>query len=44
MEGMEPHPAFFEYAERYVRGEITLDAAVADFAHRVRRQQPPDER
>ena len=31
LEGLEPHPAFFDYAERYVRGEITLDEAIANF-------------
>jgi hypothetical protein len=37
LEGMEPDATFFDYAERYVRGETTLDAAVADFVRRVTR-------
>ena len=36
LEGLEPDPVFFEYAERYSRGEITLEDAVADFTRRVR--------
>lgn len=31
LERLEPDPAFFDYAERYARGEITIDEAVADF-------------
>lgn len=35
LEGLEPDPAFFEYAGRYCHGEITLDEAVTDFARKV---------
>ncbi len=35
LEGLEPHPLFFTYADRYIRGKITLDEAVADFIARV---------
>jgi hypothetical protein len=34
---MEPHPAFFAYAETYVRGEITIDEAVARFVADIKR-------
>jgi hypothetical protein len=36
LEGLEPDPIFFEYAERYVRGEITVAEAVADYLARVK--------
>jgi hypothetical protein len=35
LEGMEPDPIFFEYAERYARGELTLEEAVADYIARI---------
>ena len=34
MEGLEPDPIVFDYIERYVRGEITTDEAVADLVKR----------
>ncbi len=37
LEGLEPDPAFFEYAERYCHGEITLDDAIADFVRKISR-------
>jgi len=36
LEGLEPDPIYFEYAERYVRGEITIAEAVADYLARVK--------
>ena len=41
LEGMEPHPAFFDYAEAYVRGEITIDEAVARFVTQIQRHDTP---
>jgi antitoxin VbhA-like protein len=41
LEGMEPHPAFFDYAEAYVRGEITIDEAVARFVAEIQRHDTP---
>ncbi|MEO7003324.1 MAG: antitoxin VbhA family protein [Ktedonobacterales bacterium] len=35
LEGLEPDPVFFDYAERYSKGEITLAEALADFTHRI---------
>jgi hypothetical protein len=37
LEGLEPDPAFFEYAERYCHGEITLDDAISDFVQKISR-------
>ena len=37
LEGLEPHPAFFAYAEAYIRGEITIDEAVARFVADIQR-------
>lgn len=34
LEGLEPDPAVFEYTERYIRGEITIDEAVAAMVRR----------
>ena len=36
LEGLEPDPVFFEYAERYSRGEMMLAEALADYTQRVR--------
>ena len=36
LENLEPDPIFFEYAERYARGEITIAEAVADFLARAK--------
>jgi antitoxin VbhA-like protein len=41
LEEMEPHPAFFDYAEAYVRGEITIDEAVARFVAEIQRHDTP---
>lgn len=35
LEGLEPDPIFFEYADRYSRGEMTLAEAIADYTRRV---------
>ena len=35
LEGLEPDPIFFEYAERYSRGELTIAEALADYTERV---------
>jgi hypothetical protein len=35
LEGLEPDPIFFEYADRYVQGEISLAEAVADYIARL---------
>jgi len=32
LEGLEPDPIIFDYIERYVRGDISLAAAIADYA------------
>jgi|GEM_PF-2787593 len=32
LEGLEPDPIIFDYVERYVRGDISLAAAIADYA------------
>ena len=29
LEGIEPHPVFYELAEQYIRGEITIEEALA---------------
>jgi hypothetical protein len=39
LEGLEPDAAFFEYAERYVQGEITLAEAVADYVSRMKENE-----
>ncbi len=36
LEGLEPDPIFFEYTDRYVRGEITLAEAISDYLARVK--------
>jgi len=28
LEGLEPHPIFFELVEQYIRGEITIEQAL----------------
>ncbi|HST88262.1 MAG TPA: antitoxin VbhA family protein [Ktedonobacterales bacterium] len=33
LEGLEPDPAVFAYVERYIRGEITVEDAVAAMIH-----------
>ena len=35
LEGLEPDPIFFEYAERCSRGELTIAEALADYTERV---------
>jgi hypothetical protein len=35
LEGLEPDPIFFVYVDRYVRGEITLTDAIADYTARL---------
>lgn len=35
LEGLEPDPIFFEYAERYIRGEISLAEVLADYKARL---------
>lgn len=37
LEGLEPDPAVFDYIERYVQGEITVDEAVAAMIQRSQR-------
>ena len=34
LEGLEPDPVVFEYVERYIRGEITIEDAVAAMIQR----------
>lgn len=34
LEGLEPDPAVFEYVERYICGEITIEEAVAAMIQR----------
>lgn len=41
LEGLEPHPAFFTYAEAYIRGDITIDEAVARFIAEIQRHDTP---
>lgn len=36
MEGLEPDPRVVEDAEKWARGEMTIQTAVADFKARVR--------
>ena len=35
LEKLEPHPAAFALAERYIHGEITIDEALAALAKQV---------
>lgn len=35
IESMEPSPLFFELAERYIRGEITIEEAIAALKQEV---------
>jgi hypothetical protein len=37
LEGLEPDPVIFDYADRYSRGELTIEEAVAEFTARVTR-------
>jgi len=39
LENLEPDPVFFEYAERYVRGEMTVAEAVADYLAQAKTDQ-----
>ncbi len=43
LDGIEPDPIFFEYAEHYVRGEITIEEAIADYSARLHSQGKCDE-
>jgi hypothetical protein len=36
LEGLEPDPVFFDYADRYARGEITVAEAIADYLARIK--------
>lgn len=35
LEGMHPDAAYYDYVERYSRGELTLDEAIADFREKL---------
>jgi hypothetical protein len=35
LSGLEPDPIFFDYAERYVRGDMTIKEIIADYKARV---------
>lgn len=35
LEGLEPDPIFFEYVERYVRGEMSLAGILAGYRARL---------
>ncbi len=35
LEGLEPDALFFDYAERYAQGAMTLAEAITDFKQRI---------
>jgi Antitoxin VbhA len=39
LEGLEPDPVFFDYADRYARGEITIAEAIADYLAHIKAVQ-----
>lgn len=36
LEGLEPDPIALIYTERYVRGEITIDEAIAEYLAQIK--------
>ena len=39
IEGLEPHPYFFELAEQYIQGEMSLHEAIELFKQAITSQQ-----